>query len=141
MSGRKLLANGIEKGIPELEVLEPDILLKGKAHQFYAEAASGKSWLALWLAKQAIERGEKVMYFDMEMGHRTVSERLQAMGVDTFRMDELLHYYAYPSLGIQEESIAAYVNTLDEAKPELVIFDSWLTFLTAAEWKRTPILT
>lgn len=130
ISGKKLLANSIEKGIPEPEVLEPDILLKGKAHQFYAEAASGKSWLALWLAKQAIERGERVMYLDMEMGYRTVSERLQAMEVDTSRMDELLHYYAYPSLDIQKESIAAYVNTLDEAKPALIIFDSWLTFLT-----------
>lgn len=130
ISGRILLADGIEKGIPEPEVLEPDILLKGKAHQFYAEAASGKSWLALWLVKQAIERGERTMYLDMEMGYRTVSERLQAMEVDTSRLDELLHYYAYPSLGIQEESITKYLNTLEEAKPELVIFDSWLTFLT-----------
>ncbi len=131
LSGRVLLAHGIREGIPEPPVFEPDILLKGVAHHFFAEAGSAKTWLALWLTVQAIRRGERVLYLDAENGRRTISERLELLGVNTDRLDEVLHYYSYPNLDSRAESVQGYLDKLDDYRPELIVFDSWVNFLSA----------
>jgi len=131
LQGRVLLAKGIEEGIEPPEELEPDVLLKGRVHSLYAASGTGKTWFMLWLAKQCIERGESVLIFDMENGPRIVSERLRELGVPTERLDELLHYYSHPSLPLNDLGVAAYEALLDEVKPSLVIFDSWINFLAS----------
>ena len=76
LGNRTLLAEGMERGIEPPEELEPDVILRGRVHWVYGPAGLGKTWLWLWLVKRCIERGERVLVFDAENGHRIVSERL-----------------------------------------------------------------
>ncbi len=132
MSSRVPLAQGIEEGIEPPEVHEPDVLLKGKVHHIFAGAGKGKTWLSLWLIKSAIERGERVILFDCENGKRIVSERLQELDIDTTRLDELLLYIPYPNLALTVETTRAYHELLDDFQPHLIVFDSWINFLSVA---------
>lgn len=79
---RTLLSDALHDGVPEPEELERDILLKGQAHQIFTKKEQGKTWVALWLLKQAYERGQAAVFFDMENGKRIIAERLQELGVD-----------------------------------------------------------
>ncbi len=132
LAGRVKLAKGIEEGVDPPEELEQGVLLKGRVHSIYAASGAGKTWVVLWLVKRCLERGEKVVFFDAENGHRIVSERLIALGVETKRLDELLHYYPFPNLTLDPEHVASYKTLLDELKPALVIFDSLVNFLGSA---------
>ena len=129
LAGRALLAKAMEEGIDPPEELERDVILRGRVHWVYAAAGLGKSWLALWLTKRCIERGQRVVYFDAENGQRTVSERLGALGVSTEGLDELLHYYPFPYLTTEPELVGAYQAMLDEVRPDLIVFDSLVNFL------------
>jgi hypothetical protein len=119
----------MEEGIDPPEELERGVILRGRVHWVYAAAGSGKSWLALWLVKRCIERGQRVVYFDAENGQRTVSERLGALGVSTEELDNLLHYYPFPYLTTESGVVAAYRALLDEVRPDLIVFDSLVNFL------------
>ena len=130
--GRVLLAQAIEEGVEPPEELERDVLLKGRVHSIYAAAGFGKTWLMLWLVVRAVERGEKVVVFDAENGQRIVAERLAALGVPTEHLDELLSYYPFPNLTLDEDRVSSYKQVLDDEKPALVIFDSLVNFLGAA---------
>jgi predicted ATP-dependent serine protease len=118
--------------VPEPSEFEPELLLKGKVHQVFSGPGSGKSWLALWLVMQAIERGETVLYLDMENGKRIISERLQDLGVSGEGIDEHLHYFDFPALDMGSEAKREYVSLLDKIKPHLIVFDSWVNFLAAS---------
>jgi len=109
---------------------ETDLLLRGKSHQIFTGPANGKTWVALWFIKRAIERKQTVVFLDMENGRRIVAERLQELAVGD-AVDEHLHYFDYPSLDISHEATSEYEALLDELKPDLVIFDSWVGFLAA----------
>jgi hypothetical protein len=126
------IAAAIERGIEPPEELEPDILLAGKVHHIFAPAAVGKSWLALWLAKRCLERGQNVLYLDAENGPFIVSERLEALGADTSTIRNHLSYLASPALDLRPETVAYYLQLVDVKQPELVVFDSWVGFLGAA---------
>lgn len=132
LPGRVKLAKGIEDGIDPPEEFEPGILLKGRVHSIYAAGGIGKTWFVLWIVKRAIERGQKVLLLDAENGHRIISERLAALGVDTARLDELLHYYPFPNLTLDPEHVAAFEALLDEENYDLVVFDSLVNFLGSA---------
>lgn len=129
---RALLGDAIRKGVPEPEVFEQDLLLNGKTHHVFAGPGTGKSWLALWLAREAIERRETVMYLDMENGKRIITERLQHLGVDPAVIDEHLYYVPYPSLDMGHDHTTRYAKALGSHGPGLLIFDSWVGFLGAA---------
>jgi RecA/RadA recombinase len=98
---RVLLAEAIEMGVDPPDELEPDVLIRGAVHWVYAPAASGKTWLALWLIKRCLDRGQRVVYFDSENGRRITAERLALLGVDAARVDELLQYRPFPTLDTQ----------------------------------------
>lgn len=129
---RVLLGVITRQGIRPPEELIEGILLKGKVHQLYAAPAFGKSWVALWLAKELINQGKRVLYLDTENGPRIIAERLKAMGVEEEKLDEYLVYYSSPDLPMTAEGIEAYVRLLEEVDPALVIFDSWVNFLSGA---------
>jgi len=131
-ASRVLLAKGIAEGIEPPEELVQDLLLTGRVHSIYGPSGIGKTWLWLWVVKRLIERGEEVVVFDSENGWRIISERLAQMGVETERLDELLHYYPFPNLTMDTEVVASYKTLLDEVKPALVIFDSLVNFLGSA---------
>jgi hypothetical protein len=129
---RTPLGNALREGVPEPEELEPEILLKGKAHQIFAPPTSAKTWVAVWLITRVLERGHSVMFLDIENGKRIISERLQGLEVSADDVDRHLYYYDFPTLGISPDDTAAYRNEMDEVKPDLIIFDSWIGFLAAA---------
>lgn len=131
-AGRVLLGRGIEEGIEPPAELEPDVLLRGKVHSIYAAPGTGKTFLALWLTAQAVEREETVLVLDSENGPRIISERLADLGTVAAKVDEYLHYHPYPSLTLAVEDRKRYEALLATVKPELVIFDSWLNSLAAS---------
>ncbi len=132
LAGRMLLGEALENGVEPPEEQEPGILLRGKVHHVFAAAGLGKTMLALWLIKQAILRGEIVVLLDDENGVRTIAERLQEMGVSPKEVDARLFYLPFPSLPMTEEARGNYVDLLDDLKPDLIIFDSWISFLAGA---------
>ena len=132
LSGRVLLGRGMAEGIEPPEELEPGVLLRGKVHQFYSGPGNGKTMTALYLVARCIKRGQKVVFFDMENGLRIVSERLKLLGVDPAKVDEHLVYLPAPNLPLTAESRLAYEELLDEEKPDLIVYDSWINFLASA---------
>jgi predicted ATP-dependent serine protease len=107
-------------------------LLRGKVHSVYAGPGTGKTMFMLWAVKRCIERGQAVAVLDMENGPRIISERLRALGADAQRTDELLHYFLSPNLSMTVDAKTAYVEMLDDVRPALVVFDSWINFLAGA---------
>ena len=129
--GRTMLLEDIRSGIPEPEELEPDVLLKGRIHHVFSGPANGKSWVALRLAVNAMERGERVLYLDLENGKRIIAERLQELGVGD-DLDELFYYVAFPALDLSDDARREYEGLLDALQPDLIVFDSWVNFLVAS---------
>jgi hypothetical protein len=132
LAGRVRLGNAIQNGIEPPEELEHDVILKGKVHVLYAGAGMGKTLLALKLIKNAIERGENVIYLDTENMERIVSERLSALGVDPELVDRYLFYLPSPHMPGSKRAAAEYSDMLDKVKPSLIVFDSWINFLAGA---------
>lgn len=128
---RTMLGDAMLNGVADPEEFEPDVLLKGCSHQIFTGPEQGKTWLALWFTKNAIKRGQMVIYFDMEMGKRKVLERLDALGVDGYEADEYMHYYFVPTMDMSKEARTEYTDLLDDIKPDLIIFDSWIGCLAA----------
>jgi Bifunctional DNA primase/polymerase, N-terminal/Primase C terminal 1 (PriCT-1)/AAA domain len=132
LAGRVLLGAAIREGIEPPDELIAGVLIRGRTHQFYAGAGQGKTMLLLGLVKEAIERGETVVLFDMENSTRIIGERLEEMGVDPELLDRHLVYLPYPDLPLDAEVVAAYTELLDQLHPSLVAFDSWVNFLASA---------
>jgi Bifunctional DNA primase/polymerase, N-terminal/Primase C terminal 1 (PriCT-1)/AAA domain len=132
LAGRVLLGAAIREGIEPPDELIAGVLIRGRTHQFYAGAGQGKTMLLLGLVKEAIERGETVVLFDMENATRIIGERLEEMGVDPEMLDRHLVYLPYPDLPLDAEVVAAYADLLDQLQPSLVAFDSWVNFLASA---------
>ncbi len=129
---RSLLGEIIWQGIKPPEELIEGILLKGKVHQIFAAAGCGKSWVALWLTMKLINQGKRVLYLDKENGPRIIAERLKALGAEEETLDEYLIYYSSPDLPLTKEGTEAYVQSLEEVNPSLVVFDSWVNFISGA---------
>lgn len=132
LQSRVLLGQGIEDGFEPPEELEAGILLRGRVHHLFSEAGTGKSFVALWLVVEALERGQRVLYADMENGPHIVSERLNALGVGADTVDDLLTYLSSPSLSLNGDDRSTWPDLLDKLNPDLVVFDSWVGFLGAA---------
>ena len=126
IEGRVLLGRAILNGIDPPTELLPDVLLAGKAHNIFAPGGVGKTWVLVWIATELVRRGKKVVVFDLENGFRTYAERFEEMGGEPEALDELLHYYPFPVFDPD-----SYAKMLDEVKPDLVMFDSWIGFLAA----------
>lgn len=126
IEGRVLLGRAILNGIDPPTELLPDILLAGKAHNIFAPGGVGKTWVLVWIATELVKRGKRVVVFDLENGFRTYAERFEEMGGEPEELDRLLHYYPFPVFDAE-----SYARMLDEDKPDLVMFDSWIGFLAA----------
>ncbi len=133
LAGRYLLGKGMAEGVDTPEEHEPNVTLRGKVHVLYGPSGVGKTMCLQWLIKRAVGRGERVLLLDKENGPRIVAERLNSMGVDAARVDEQLAYVPYPNLPLSLEVRTAYEELLDEWKPDLILFDSWINFLADAD--------
>jgi hypothetical protein len=130
IGGRVPLGEIIRRGIKPPEELVEGILLKGMVHQIFAAAGCGKSWVALWLAAVLINEGKRVLYLDTENGPNIIAGRLEALGADLEKLDEHLHYFSSPNLSMTKEGVEAYASILGGVDPSLVVFDSWVNFLS-----------
>jgi hypothetical protein len=72
------------------------------------------------------------MLLDQENGVRIVSERLRALGVSAEQARRCLHYFPFPSMPLEAGAATEFEELLDEVKPALVVFDSWINFLASA---------
>jgi hypothetical protein len=126
------LGEPIESGMEPAEMLVPDVLYAGSVHGIYSAGGKGKTFFALWLIKQVIEQDRPVMLLDQENGVRIVSERLRALGVSAEQARRNLYYYPFPSMPLEAGAATEFEEMLDEVKPALVVFDSWINFLASA---------
>jgi AAA domain len=126
------LGEPIESGVDPAEMLVEDVLYAGSVHGIYSAGGKGKTFFALWLIKQVIQQDKPVMLLDQENGVRIISERLRVLGVSADEVRRNLYYYPFPSVPLEDEASAEFEALLDEVKPELVIFDSWINFLASA---------
>jgi hypothetical protein len=126
------LGEPIESGMEPAEMLVPDVLYAGSVHGIYSAGGKGKTFFALWLIKQVIDQDLPVMLLDQENGVRIISERLRALGVSAEQARRCLHYFPFPSMPLEAGAAAEFEELLDEVKPALVVFDSWINFLASA---------
>src|SRR5215216_360722 len=126
------LGEPIESGMEPAEMLVPDVLYVGGVHGIYSAGGKGKTFFALWLIKQVIEQDRPVMLLDQENGVRIISERLRSLGVSAEQARRNLYYYPFPSMPLEVRATTEFEEVLDEIKPALVVFDSWINFLANA---------
>ena len=129
LASRILLGKRLKEGVPPPDYQEPSVIVRGQSHLLFGATEQGKTIIAAWLAKQAINRGERVLYLDAENGWKIVGERLEKLGADIAKIDENLVYIPFPELDLGRDAINAYLAALEEFDPDLVIFDSLLNFL------------
>jgi archaellum biogenesis ATPase FlaH len=132
LAGRVDMGAIVAGGIDPPEELEPDILLQGNIHHFFGPSESGKTVIALWLIKRSVEARRRVVLFDAENGARTIGERLRQMGADPKLLGEYLVYLPFPTLTTDARLRLAFEDLLDQIRPEVIVFDSWASFLSAA---------
>ncbi len=126
------LGEVIQNGVAPPEELVKGLLLRGRVNHIYGPPGSGKTWLACWIIDDLTRRGERVVLFDAENGRRIIGERLAAFSPDPDLVSDRLDYFPSPNLLLTRQAAKGYEWFLDEAKPSLVIFDSWLSFLASA---------
>jgi DNA-binding transcriptional ArsR family regulator len=69
----------------------------GVMNSVFGDRSAGKTWLALALAREFIERGEHVVWLNFEaMLGSTLRERLAAMGVELAKIAAYFHVYDRP---------------------------------------------
>jgi hypothetical protein len=115
----------------------PEMLLEGwlvrrQLHWVYSDAEAGKTWLALWWAKQVMEQGGVVLWVDEELGAKDIGERLRALGADPEVVTKLFVYEAFPSYTFCEDDLRAWAHELNTLQPELVVFDTATDMLVSA---------
>jgi hypothetical protein len=126
------LGEPIATGMEPPEMLVPDVLYAGSVHAIYSAGGTGKTFFALWLIKQVIDQDKPVVLLDQENSVRIISERLRSLGVTAEQARRNLHYYPFPSMPLSDDASAEFEALLDEIKPALIVFDSWINFLASA---------
>jgi hypothetical protein len=126
------LGEPIESGMEPAEMLVPDVLYAGGVHGIYSAGGKGKTFFALWLMLQVLKQDLRVILLDQENGVRIISERLRDLGVNAEQARRNLFYYPFPSMPLEAGASAEFEELLDEVKPALVVYDSWINFLASA---------
>lgn len=116
-------------------LVEP-LWARGRGHALYAPAKTGKSILAQWIVAQVV-RGRpalrhpggkplRVVYVDYENTLADLRERLESFGVGPDDDLAELHYISLPAIDPLDtaEGAKAVIDYCQEAKPDLVIFDT-----------------
>ena len=122
----------MSEGVKPAKVFQDGVLLEGMRHTVFADNQQGKTWFALWLCVQAIERGETVVYLDQENGAETIAERLHKLGITN---PDAFNHYPWLPMDTSPHTQKDYAGMLDAVQPDLLVFDSWAGFLSLCDLK------
>lgn len=116
-------------------MLVPGLLVSGQAHWYMGHPESGKSTLAMYVAREVMALGMHVVWVDWEMGARQAKRRARAVGVTDEMMRGHFHYTPFPSeFGVDlAAGTARLVHDLERWNASaLVVLDSCSKALSAA---------
>lgn len=108
----RLIGNGTQKN-------EPGGIPRGFITEIYGDESTGKTTVALHIAKQALAAGEIVIYADFEQSLRAQLHYVKEIGIDTTSPNFV--YMWLPSL---QEGAKIIGNSIVRLKPAVVIIDS-----------------
>lgn len=102
------------------------LLYSGRVNGILGESESGKTWVALWAATQALSAGQRVLYLDFEDSDKGVVRRLRDLGATGEQLQRFV--YTGPS---ETLSLPGYGNLLADVagetygRPDLIILDGY----------------
>ena len=106
------------------------LFYRGRINWLFGQPESGKTWVAALVAKQVLEAGGTVAWFDMEDTPQTFLERMTSLGVDrAVVIDQERVRYAQPHepLFSGDKIWAKNAGEIEGFKawgPDLVVFDA-----------------
>jgi hypothetical protein len=127
------LAEMMRRGVPDVEMTLDEWLVKGELHWVHADAEAYKTWLGLILSRMLMQEGKRVAWFDEELGHAVLVERLLALGADPDVVESHFAYWDFPNMQTSDRDIDAHKNTLAAIRPALVVYDTATDMLAAAD--------
>ena len=112
------------------EPLIDGVLYKAQNHSIFGAYGTGKTMLALHYCAMLVKRGEHVVYLDRENGAGRIFERMRMLGCSEDHLQRFFRYFAEPDTTF--DNAPDFRDMLEELRPALVVFDSFLGFLSAA---------
>lgn len=99
------------------------LLYAGKVNGIIGESESGKTWIALLAATQALKDGRRVLYLDFEDSAPGIVSRLKAAGASRGELAALT--YTGPDESLHHAAAEDLRETLDTLRPDLVVVDGF----------------
>ena len=93
----------------------------GKVNGIIGESESGKTWIALEAVKQALGRGQRVLYMDFEDTAPGIVSRLRSLGVENFTNLA----YMSPDEGFGTLAKQDLSETMHAHTPDLAVLDGF----------------
>jgi AAA domain len=131
---------GTERRVP-VQLID-GLLVRRRIHLLIGHPSNGKTTIAMWAAKDHMERGGDVLYIDWEETPDDIAAKLADMGIDPELVAERFHYSWKPDLQANEEGTRQLVGRIeviqaphdgdDDYPGVLVILDSMDMALTIA---------
>ena len=93
----------------------------GKVNGIIGESESGKTWVALEAVKQALSKGQRVLYMDFEDSAPGIVSRLKSLGVTDFTNLS----YMSPDEGFGTLAKLDLAETLHQLAPQVAVLDGF----------------
>ena len=126
----------ISTGIGDLDaMLAGRGLYRGSSVLVSGTAGTGKSSLAVTMAKASCERGERVVYFAFEESPQQIARNARSIGIDVepFVRSGALHFVASrPTTFGLEMHLATIHKAVKQFKPKMVVIDPITNFFSIA---------
>lgn len=120
--------------IPDVAEMVPGLIYEGKVHWLQGEPGKGKTIYALYLAKECMDRGYRVMFVDEESGKAMTVKRMAAMGVTGEQAKENFFYYEHTGINVMDfEFRELFAEQVKLYRPDIVMFDSVADLMAQAE--------
>jgi len=124
IANRVDLGELVREGVPDPEWVLPGMFYRSQIHWWHGEPGDGKTFMLLGLMYQLCERGLKVLWIDEESGKVQTARRLQSYSADPDLLTSNFIYHARPGLTLDPADLDALFRTVDEERPDVVVFDS-----------------
>ncbi|WP_063042209.1 bifunctional DNA primase/polymerase [Nocardia grenadensis] len=102
------------------------------------EPESGKSWVAMHAAAQAMNEGRSVLYLDFEDSAKSIVGRLLALGVPASVLRQFFAYVqpsGHPSA--EEGAWEELYGAMTSMRPDIIVLDGWNAAMTLLGLKLT----